>query len=50
MIELTDRQREVWELSKEGLNNCEIARKLNVSEGTERGNLKEAKSLSLITI
>ena len=42
MIELTGRQREVWELHKEGLNNCEIGRKLNVTEATVRGILKRA--------
>ena len=42
MIELTDRQREVWELHKEGLNNCEIGRKLGVTEATVRGILKRA--------
>ena len=42
MIELTDRQREVWELHKEGLNNCAIGRKLDVTEGTVRGHLTAA--------
>jgi hypothetical protein len=48
LIELTDRQREVWELSKEGLNNCEIGRKLDVTEATVRGILKRAKSKALV--
>jgi hypothetical protein len=48
MIELTDRQREVWELSKEGLNNCEIGRKLDITEATVRGILKRAKSKALV--
>ena len=42
MIELTDRQREVWELHKEGLNNCAIGRKLDVTEANIRGILKRA--------
>ncbi len=48
MIELTDRQSEVWELHKEGLNNCEIGRKLDITEATVRGILKRAKSKALV--
>ena len=48
MIELTDRQRQVWELSKEGLNNCKIGRKLDITEATVRGTLKIAKSKALV--
>jgi UDP-2,3-diacylglucosamine pyrophosphatase LpxH len=44
MIELTDRQREFWELKKQGFNNCEIARQKGISESTVRGCLKAAYS------
>jgi hypothetical protein len=47
LIELTDRQREVWELEKQGMNNCQIARKLGITEATVRSHLIAAKSKAL---
>jgi DNA-binding transcriptional ArsR family regulator len=42
LIELTDRQREVWALKQQDMNNSEIARKLGLNEATVRGHLKAA--------